>query len=220
MDALRSPVNRFIVIVMELDEKSRPRRIGRPPSFDRPVALQQAMLLFWRHGYEATSLSDLTRCLGVTPPTIYSAFGSKKGLFLEAVDLYLSGKSSPAAIIDAATSAREAALILMDGAAVAFTGEETPPGCMLATSAISVSTEAADVQAHLAAIRNGVEAHLRNRIASDIENGSLPTTADPEILAALTTTVIQGLSTLARDGASRDKLRGVARAAMAVWPQV
>lgn len=177
------------------------------------------MLLFWRHGYEATSLSDLTHAMGVTPPSIYSAFGNKKKLFLEAVDLYLSGGSSPIAIIDAAPSARDAAQILMEGAAIAYTGMETPPGCMLATSAISVSAEAADVQAHLSAIRNGVEAHLKARIQADVANGTLPPHTDAETLAAHTTSIIQGSSTLARDGASRDKLLRVARSAMTAWPQ-
>lgn len=204
---------------MEIVAETPARRIGRPPSFDRAVALEQAMLLFWRHGYEATSLSDLTHAMGVTPPSIYSAFGNKKALFLEAVELYLSGGSSPTAIIDAAPSARDAAQILMEGAAVAFTGDDTPPGCMLATSAISVSAEASDVQAHLAAIRNGVEAHLKARIQADMASGTLPPNTDADTLAAHTTAIIQGLSTLARDGASRDKLLRVARSALTAWPQ-
>ncbi len=188
-------------------------------SFDRDAALRQAMLLFWRHGYEATSLNDLTAKLGVTPPSIYGAFGNKKALFLEAVGLYLANDSSPPGIIDAAPSAREAAHALMAGAAVAFTGIETPPGCMLATSAISVSAGAADVQAELSAIRNGIEAHLRTRIQADITAGVLPARADAEALAAHATAVIQGMSTLARDGAPRARLQRVVELAMTVWPQ-
>ena len=76
---------------------ARPRRAGRPLSFDRDAALNQAMLLFWRHGYESTAVSDLTAAMGVTPPSLYAAFGDKKRLFLEAVALYLSGASSPQA---------------------------------------------------------------------------------------------------------------------------
>tara|TARA_R110002167_G_scaffold149886_2_gene343395 strand:+ start:724 stop:1341 length:618 start_codon:yes stop_codon:yes gene_type:complete len=195
------------------------RRAGRPLSFDRETALADAMLIFWRHGYESTSISDLTRALGVTPPSIYAAFGNKKALFLEAVELYLSGASSPLAIIDAAPSAREAALTLMSGAAIAFTGDTTPPGCMLATSAISVSTDAEDVKLRLSAIRNGVEAHLARRVQQAIQSGELPPDTDAEGLAALTTTVIQGLSTLARDGATREKLTRVVAHAMSAWPQ-
>ncbi len=195
------------------------KKTGRPLSFDRDAALHEAMLLFWRHGYEATSLSDLTAKLGVTPPSIYGAFGNKKALFLEAVSLYLADDSSPTGIIDAAASAREAAHALMAGAAVAFTGADTPPGCMLATSAISVSAGAVDVQAELSAIRNGVEAHLRARIETDIVAGVLTAGADAEALAAHTTAVIQGMSTLARDGAPRGRLQRVVELAMTVWPQ-
>ncbi len=175
------------------------------------------MLLFWRHGYEATSLSDLTTAMGVTPPSIYAAFGNKKRLFLEAVELYLAPPSAPADIIDQAASAREAASALMSGAAHAFTNPETPPGCMLATSAISVSAAAADVQSALSDIRNAVEAHLRRRIEQGMADGELPVDTDADALAGHTTAVIQGISTLARDGATRDKLLRVVQTAMRVW---
>ncbi|KQS57716.1 TetR family transcriptional regulator [Brevundimonas sp. Leaf363] len=195
------------------------RKAGRPLSFDRDAALNQGMLLFWRHGYEATAVSDLTAAMGVTPPSLYAAFGDKKRLFLEAVALYLSGDSRPQSIIDRAADARSAALTLMAGAAQAFTGPDTPPGCMLATSAISVSAAAADVQAALSDIRNGVEAHLRARIEADIAAGALPPDTDAEALAAHITAVIQGLSTLARDGAPREKLERVVAMAMRAWPE-
>ena len=202
---------------MEKANPTEAKRSGRPLSFDRDAALEQAMLLFWRHGYEATSLNDLTSALGVTPPSIYAAFGNKRGLFLEAVARYLSHPTSPQAIIDAAPSAREAALALMSGAAVTFTDPTTPPGCMLATSAISVSASAADVQAELSALRNAVEGHLRHRIERAVAEGEMDDDTDAEALAAHTTAVIQGMSTLARDGATRDKLLGVVQMAMRVW---
>lgn len=218
MKPLPSEVKGFITGVMKTSQSSSIRKAGRPLSFDREAALREAMLTFWRHGYESTSLGDLTGAMGVTAPSVYAAFGNKKRLFLEAVGLYLSGGSSPQGIIDGAATARDAAWALMSGAAVAYTGEETPRGCMLATSAISCSEAASDVQAELAEIRNAVEAHLRGRIARAIQTGELPAEIDPEALAAHTTAVIQGLSTLARDGAGRDKLLSVARLAMTVWP--
>ena len=70
--------------------------------FDREAALHRAMLLFWRHGYEATSVNDLTRAMGITPPSLYAAFGDKKQLFLEAVRRYLSGSVTSESIIDMA----------------------------------------------------------------------------------------------------------------------
>ena len=204
---------------MEKIETLARRRTGRPLSFARDAALHQAMLLFWRHGYESTSISDLTAAMGITPPSLYAAFGDKRRLFLEAVGLYLSGESSPEGIIDRAPTAREAAQALMSGAARAFTNEATPPGCMLATSAISVSAAAAGVQAELSAIRNAVEAHLRARIVRASRTGELPADTDAEALAGHVTAVIQGLSTLARDGANAEKLNRVVITAMRAWPR-
>ena len=122
------------------------RKKGRPLSFDREDALHKAMLLFWRHGYEATSLNDLTTTLGVKPSSIYSVFGDKKRLFLEAVSRYLSGPITSESIIDQAENGREAALGLLKAAAEGFTGQDTPAGCLLASSAISCSETANDVK--------------------------------------------------------------------------
>ena len=194
------------------------RKKGRPLSFDREAALHQAMLLFWRHGYEATSLNDLTAALGVKPSSIYTVFGDKKRLFLESVARYLSGPITSESIIAQAANAREAARGLLVASATGFTGEDTPAGCLLASSALSCSNAAGDVQAELAAIRRGIEACLRDKIVSSMEAGLMPGESDAEALAAHTMAVIQGMSTLARDGAPRDKLLRVVDAAMQVWP--
>jgi AcrR family transcriptional regulator len=194
------------------------RKKGRPLSFDRDQALQKAMLLFWRHGYEATSLNDLTAALEVKPSSIYSAFGDKKGLFLDAVALYMSGPVTALGIIDDAPTARDAARELLNVSAVGYTGDHTPPGCLLASSAISCSDAANDVKEELAAIRRGIEARLRDKIDASIKQGELPRDTDADTLAGLTMSVIQGMSTLARDGATRDKLLKVAGTAMLAWP--
>lgn len=191
---------------------------GRPLSFDRDAALHEAMLLFWRHGYEATSLSDLTAAMGIRPPSLYAAFGDKKSLFLEALARYLSGPVTSRSIIDGAATAREAAWGLLETAAIGFTGADSPPGCLLASAALSCSAAALDVQQELAAIRRQIEANLKRRIVQGIAEGELPADADADALAGHTLAVIQGLSTLARDGASRAKLLRVAETAMRVWP--
>ena len=175
------------------------------------------MLLFWQHGYEATSLGELTRTMGVTPPSIYAAYGDKKGLFFRAVQRYLTQPISPAEIIAQAPTAREAARIMVEGAARAFTGENTPPGCLLSSSAIACSADAADVREALASLRRGIETCLREKIERDIGAGIMAADTDAETLAAYVSTVIQGMSTLARDGASREKLARVAHAAMVAW---
>ena len=205
------------MIDMKKAERIPRRRTGRPLSFDRDVALHEAMLLFWRHGYEATSLSDLTAAMGVTPPSIYAAFGDKKRLFLEAVGRYLSGPVTSDGIIEGAATAHEAARGLLHAAATGFTGADTPPGCLLAASAISCSA-AADVRRELAAIRRGIEARLTGKIVRATGAGEIAAGTDAEALAGHVMAVIQGMSTLARDGASREKLMRVAAIALAGWP--
>ena len=194
------------------------RKAGRPLSFDRQAALHRAMLLFWRHGYEGTSLNALTAALGVTPPSIYTAFGDKRRLFEEAVQLYSGGDAASAQIIDGAPTARAAAETLLRAAAHGFTRPDTPPGCLLASAAITGSAESADVQAGLAAMRRRIETHLRRRIAGAAAGGELPAATDAAALAGLVMATLQGMSTLARDGASRDHLLAIGGAALAAWP--
>lgn len=207
-------------------KQPRAIKLGRPLSFDRDAALDRAMRLFWAHGYEATSIADLTTAMGITPPSLYAAYGDKKRLFMEAVDRYRygtgagTGAGMPASdqMIAAAPTAAEAARAMLEGSALHFTGPDTPPGCLLATGAISCSASAADVQAALAAIRLGIEARLRDKILVDMQAGVIPQDTDADLLSAYVMVVIQGMSTLARDGASRQKLLTLAAAVMLGWP--
>lgn len=201
----------LIVIAMEL---SRPRKSGRPLSFDRHAALQRAMLVFWRHGYETTPVTDLTQAMGITAPSLYTAFGDKKRLFLEAVRLYALSPEELQAQLDAAPSGRDAARHLLTTAAIGFTGQGTPPGCLLASATASGSAEAAEVQAEVAAIRQDIIARLTQRIARD----PVPTNASPEALATMVVALIQGMSVLARDGLPRDRLLALAETGLLAWP--
>ncbi len=212
-------VNKYIVLDMKLSSATAMRRAGRPRSFDRDIALEAAMLLFWRHGYEATSISDLTHAMGITPPSLYAAFGDKRRLFLAAVERYLGGLQTIERQITATASAREAAHDLLVSAVLGDTGEDTPPGCLLASSLVSSSNEADAVREALAAIRRSIEYALRARIERDIREGVLPQTTDAEMLAGHVFAVVQGMSTLAKDGAHRDKLMKIAEAAMSAWPK-
>ncbi|WP_205665534.1 TetR/AcrR family transcriptional regulator [Georhizobium profundi] len=204
---------------MKSTAASTTKRAGRPLSFDRDAALDSAMHLFWRHGYEATSIADLTRVMGIMPPSLYAAFGDKRRLFLEAVQLYLGGLDAIEQKIAEAPTAHDAARDLLVAAALGDTRDDAPPGCLLASSLVSSSTEADAVRESLAAIRRSIEAALRARIERDIREGILPSGSDAEILAGHVFAVIQGMSTLAKDGASRTKLLGIVDRVMAGWPQ-
>lgn len=196
------------------------RKTGRPLSFDRDAALEQAMLAFWRHGYETTSISDLTTVMGVTAPSLYTAFGNKQRLFLEAARRYAGDPDASALAIDGPPTAYDAARALLTGAAVAYTGETTPRGCLLASATASGSAASLEVQAAIADIRKSVSDRLRVRIERDIANGLLPAATDAAALAGLVMTVMQGFSVMARDGTPRASLLGIVDVALQVWPEM
>ncbi len=177
------------------------------------------MLAFWRHGYETTSIVDLTTAMGVSAPSLYAAFGDKKRLFLEAMRRYAGDTDEIALRIEAAPTALDAARAMLAGAAVAYTGEDTPRGCLLASATASGSSASADVQHAVAAIRRTIEAHLRARIERDLAEGLLPPGTQAAALSGLVMAVTQGLSTLARDGAGRPALLAIAEAALEGWPR-
>ena len=206
---------------MEVDQAPARRtgRTGRPLSFDRDAALERAMLAFWRHGYETTSITDLTAAMGISPPSLYGAFGDKKRLFLEATQLYAGDLEATAKAIDAAPTAREAARDMLAGAVVSYTGETTPQGCLLASATASGSAASSDVQRAVADIRRFVIERLHSRIERDVSTGVLPRTTDAPALAGLVMTVMQGLSVLARDEMGRASLQAIATTALQAWPQ-
>ncbi len=176
------------------------------------------MLTFWRHGYETTSLSDLTAAMGVTAPSIYTAFGDKKQLFLEAMRLYAGPPEALQKSLDQAATAQDAATSMLISVALAFTGEATPRGCLLASATASGSKDSLDVQRAVADIRRDIIARLTVRIDRDITTGILPDTTSAATLAALVVALIQGMSVLARDGMERENLLMMANCALAGWP--
>ena len=195
------------------------RSPGRPRSFDRQAALETAMKTFWANGYETTSISDLSRAMGINAPAIYSAFGDKKQLFLEAMRLYRGDPQRQAEAIEEAASAREAAEMVLANAIRTFTGKDTPRGCLVGTGLATGSAAAADVRAEGTAMRDTLEALLTQRIERDITEELLPLDADAGMLAALVNCTVQGFSTLARDGAPAAKLHAIADRVLQAWPE-
>lgn len=198
--------------------KESPKKIGRPLSFDRGAALEKAMYAFWRHGYETSSVAELTAAMGVTAPSLYAAFGDKQTLFLEAMRLYAGDTAAIGAALDAAPSARAGVAAMLEASATGFTGETTPPGCLLASATASGTAAAAPVQAAVAEVRNDIIRMLRARIQADIDTGLLPPATQAQACADLVVAVIQGMSVLARDGLPRARLIGLGAAALAALP--
>jgi len=205
----------------EIRATDRPAKTrGRPRSFDRDEALERAMDVFWRQGYQATSLSDLTAAMGINPPSLYAAFGDKEHLFLAAVERYESlGHGSAGCILEEAPTARDAVELILKETASELTKPSQPKGCMLITAATNCSAESAHIQRALAKRRAEQKKHLKDRIAKGVANGELPRGADAGALADFYTTVLTGMSMQARDGATRKTLLATAETAMRAWPK-
>ncbi|MFF5495397.1 TetR/AcrR family transcriptional regulator [Streptomyces aquilus] len=191
---------------------------GRPRSFDRATALEKAILAFWEHGYEATSVSDLTRVMGIGAPSLYAAFGDKRALFEEVVLEYgrRYGSFGDRALAEEPT-ARAAVERMLREAAREYTAPGRPHGCLVIHAATNCSS--AEVEESLRDRRNANIAAFERRITADIAAGKLPADTDAAALARHAGAMIQGMSQQARDGASREELEALAEIAMAIWPR-
>lgn len=192
---------------------------GRPLSFDRHAALDKAMHVFWERGYEAASISDLTSAMGITPPSLYTAFGDKEHLFMEAIERYIQGPGGfgERALAEEPT-ARSAIRRLLDEAADELTQKCHPAGCMMVMATTNCSLAAQHIQAALAKRRAVGVASMQARIQRGIADGELPADTDAAALARFYATVYQGMSMQAKDGASRQSLLASVDLAMRSWP--
>ncbi|MDW5330638.1 TetR/AcrR family transcriptional regulator [Plantactinospora sp. KLBMP9567] len=196
-----------------------PRRRGRPRAFDRDQALLTALHKFWQRGFEPVSVAELTAAMGITPPSLYTAFGDKKTLFREVVERYQQTHGAFfATALAAEESVRDGVARALRAAAVEYTRPEHPPGCLVISAAVNCTAASADITELLRAQRTANITALRKRIEADVADGRLPAGTDAGRLAVLVGVILQGMSQHARDGAGTDELLAVAEAAMLAWP--
>lgn len=192
---------------------------GRPSTFDREEALERAMELFWARGYEGVTLDDLLVAMGgITPPSLYHAFGSKERLFLKAADLYLATIGDPTLrALEEGKTAREAVEAMLRLTAESFSAPGKPHGCLLVLGATNCAPSNKGPQDYLRAIRQRAPEVIEQRLKRAVVEGDLPPHLDTAAVAAFYATVIHGLGVRAGDGASREALIAAVDGAMAAW---
>ncbi|WP_323228759.1 TetR/AcrR family transcriptional regulator [Xanthomonas floridensis] len=178
--------------------------MGRPRTFDRDVAVEQALHLFWEQGYESTSLSQLKAAIGggITAPSFYAAFGSKEALYTECMERYLATYAQVTQCLwDTSLAPRQALELALRRSAKMQCERGHPKGCMVALGVMSApSPELAAISTPLTRSRARTRAGIRTCVERAIASGELVSGLDAAALACVFDSFLLGLSTLARDG--------------------
>jgi AcrR family transcriptional regulator len=199
--------------------RSVKRGRGRPKNFDRSIALHQAMKLFWERGYVGTSFDDLIAAMGISPSSFYNSFGSKERLYQEATEAYMAHVGEwLAGALGAATDAKTGFHRLLSAAALEFTQDDLPTGCMISLACTHVPPALTSLRDMMAGHRRAAQSALADRIQRGIDEGDVPKDTDVEALAAFYSALLRGMVVAARDGASRDRLLGIVDLGMRAWP--
>jgi AcrR family transcriptional regulator len=191
---------------------------GRPRAFDPDTALDRALDVFWRQGYEGAALSDLTAAMGINRPSLYAAFGNKEELFRRVLDRYVEGPGGYAAAALAEPTARDVVERLVDGAIELTAGPASPGGCLSVCNTQACGPEAEPARRAVIARREAATAALVERLERARAEGDLPAESDPRALARFAMTITDGIATQAASGVRPDELRRVADFALRAWP--
>jgi len=193
--------------------------MGRPREFDTEKALDEAMEVFWRHGYEGATIAELTDAMKINPPSLYAAFGSKEALFREALERYVETIGPPiwAGLGEGKTARAGVENLLLAATESLPQSPAKPAGCMAALGAVCDEWPAGIAET-VRRVRLEMLGMLQARLEAGAADGELPETTDIEALSRFYFGVYQGMAVQARDGADAAELKAVARVAMAAWP--
>jgi AcrR family transcriptional regulator len=195
------------------------KRTGRPRGFNYDEALDRAMHVFWRKGFEGASLNDLTAAMGLQPASLYNAFGNKRALFEKALARYLAG---PVAFVHGALNEPTAFAVadhILRRTAEFLTEGRSRRGCMTIQAALAGGVEGKPVRRKLIDLRIKEQDALRRRFERAKSEGDLPNGADAADLARFVTALFQGMTVQAINGASREDLLRLSDAALRMWPK-
>nr|WP_024968009.1 TetR/AcrR family transcriptional regulator [Pantoea sp. IMH] len=197
-----------------------PKNRGRPKTFNREAALDKALELFWRHGYEGTSLSDLVEATGAKAPTLYAEFTNKEGLFRAVVGRYtekFSGQRK-SVLHCPESSVQQGVENYFRATAACFTDGQNPAGCFFICTSAALSAESTGVADMLRERHLSQEHELTTFLLERQQRGELAAGTNVHRLATFLVCLLQGMSVSAREGATRAELEEIVTTLMQQWP--
>jgi AcrR family transcriptional regulator len=192
--------------------------LGRPRGFDADRALDLALQVFWRQGYEGASLSDLTAAMGITKTSMYAAFGNKRELFDKALARYAEIDMAYARAALEEPTARAVIETFLRENVKAITRPDRPAGCFSIQGALTCGPENAGLTVMMAQARKVGELALRDRLRRAVDEGDLAADENPDDLARFVMTLAEGLAVHATAGATRAELARVVEVALRTLP--
>ena len=172
--------------------------MGRPVEYDQSKVLDSVVKLFWTQGYEATSMKNICEVTGLQPGSVYAAFGSKRTLFLAAIDAYfeqsiynlkaiLAGEGTPLERV------RELFMYI-----VGDTCRKDSHGCLLVNALLETSADDAVLRKRIATMFRRLEVAIKEVLVEAAACGELDAGKDPAIQAKLLINNIFGLRVYAK----------------------
>lgn len=195
---------------------------GRPREFNREDSLRKALKLFWEQGYMQTTMNQLCEAMGIRSPSLYCAFGSKGGLFLEALACYRETYWRP--VFErflADDDLYEATKNLLDATARILLMPDAPCGCLTVFSALTLPANETDILAVISEMRQETRKVFRERLKKAVKAGQIAEDCDIPAISGALTNFFEGLTLQARDqDVCLSELRAIAMQGLKLLPPV
>jgi len=193
-----------------------PSRRGRPRAYDPHEALASATRAFWRAGYSATSLDDLTEATGMNRPSLYGAFGDKRALYLAALDRYVErSKQAMGEALNGPTLAESLRSVYELALSYYLPADAPPRGCFIIGTAAVESVKDEEIRTKLRESLHAFDRGLEMRIKRAKSDGELAPDADAAALALVASSILHSLAVRSRAGDPRDALNAIVEAGLA-----
>ncbi|CAM2157268.1 TetR/AcrR family transcriptional regulator, transcriptional repressor for nem operon [Pararobbsia alpina] len=188
--------------------------MARPKEFDEPGALDAALLHFWTHGYEASSVRDLAGAMQITSASLYNTFGDKRALFARTLHYYIEQTYAEPVRRFSKLPAREAIKHFLGEIVERSLTDHERKGCMVVNSALELAPHDSEFREVVSKVLVDVETFFRRSIAAGQRDGTIAASMPTDDLARLLLSVFLGLRVLARTRPERKLLEGLVRAAL------